>query len=465
MTAEGQPRDALGILPFLNDARLWRIFLFGALSGFPWLLIGSAMTLWLKDEGLSRTSIGVFGLLFSVWTFNFLWAPIIDHARLPFLRRFGQRRSWISLCLAVLVACSALLAVLGPHVSIAATVALCFVIALASATQDLAIDAYRITVIREDEPELIGHGAAMATCGWWTGVSLPGAVAFQFSDAHGWPPIYLALAVFLALLSVLALRWFREPPRGGAHEAAAPLSRQHGAVGWFNRTYLSAVSEFFQRNGARLAFGLLAFIFLFKIGEAFLGRMVVVFYNEVGFTDAEIGTYSKALGLPVTIACALAAGLFAGRFGVVRGLLVAGIAMAATNLLFAWVAVVGPDVRALSVAVIADGVTSAFSTVAFVAFISYYTSRLHTATQYGALASLGNAGRNIVAASSGFLVDALDGDWAAFFVLTAVMVLPSLAILIWIARGAASIGSASKISPDPDAPPSGAPPPPVRRSG
>ena len=390
MTDPAQRRDALGILPFLNDSRLWRIFLFGALSGFPWLLIGSAMTLWLKDEGLSRTSIGVFGLLFSVWTFNFLWAPIIDHARLPILHRLGQRRSWIAFCLAVLVACSALLAVLGPHVSIAATVALCFAIALASATQDLAIDAYRITVIGEDEPELIGHGAAMATCGWWTGVSLPGAVAFQFSDAHGWPPIYLALAALLAVVSLLALRWFREPPRG--RDVGPPPSDRHGAIDWFNRTYLGAVSEFFQRNGARLAFGLLAFVFLFKIGEAFLGRMVVVFYNEVGFSDAEIGTYSKALGLPVTIACALAAGLFSGRFGVVRGLLVAGIAMAATNLLFAWVAVVGPDVRALSVAVIADGVTSAFSTVAFVAFISYYTSRLHTATQYGALASLGNAG-------------------------------------------------------------------------
>lgn len=457
MTDPAQRRDALGILPFLNDTRLWRIFLFGALSGFPWLLIGSAMTLWLKDEGLSRTSIGVFGLLFSVWTFNFLWAPIIDHARLPFLHRLGQRRSWIALCLAVLVACSALLAVLGPHVSIAATVALCFAIALASATQDLAIDAYRITVIGEDEPELIGHGAAMATCGWWTGVSLPGAVAFQFSDAHGWPPIYLALAAVLALTSLLALRWFREPPRGGAPGQATPPFGQSRALDWFNRTYVSAVSEFFQRNGARLAFGLLAFVFLFKIGEAFLGRMVVVFYNEVGFSDAEIGTYSKALGLPVTIACALAAGLFSGRFGVVRGLLVAGIAMAATNLLFAWVAVVGPDVRALSVAVIADGVTSAFSTVAFVAFISYYTSRLHTATQYGALASLGNAGRNVVAAASGFLVDALDGDWAAFFVLTSVMVLPSLAILIWVARGVATTATAQ--------PPTGTPPPPARQPG
>ena len=446
MTAAGQPRAPLGIHAFLNDARLWRIFLFGALSGFPWLLVGSAMTLWLKDEGLSRTSIGVFGLLFSVWTFNFLWAPIIDHARLPLLHRLGQRRSWISLCLAVLVACSALLAALGPHVSIAATVALCFAIAVASATQDLAIDAYRITVIGEDEPELIGHGAAMATCGWWTGVSLPGAVAFQFSDAHGWPPIYLALAALLALVSLPALRWFREPPRGA--NGALPPSGQQGAVGWFNRTYLSAVSEFFHRNGARLAFGLLAFVFLFKIGEAFLGRMVLVFYNEVGFSDAEIGTYAKALGLPVTIICALAAGLFSGRFGVVRGLLIAGIAMAATNLLFAWVAVAGPDVGALSVAVIADGVTSAFSTVAFVAFISHYTSRLHTATQYGALASLGNAGRNFVAAASGFLVDALDGDWAAFFVLTSVMVLPSLAILVWIGRGAASLRSGASAPSD-----------------
>ena len=462
MTAAGQPRDALGILPFLNDARLWRIFLFGALSGFPWLLVGSAMTLWLKDEGLSRTGIGVFGLLFSVWTFNFLWAPIIDHARLPLLRRLGQRRSWISLCLAVLVVCAALLAALGPHVSVAATVALCFAIAMASATQDLAIDAYRITVIGEDEPELIGHGAAMATCGWWTGVSLPGAVAFQFSDAHGWPPIYLALAVLLALVSLPALLWFREPP-GGADGGLTPAG-QPGAVGWFNRTYLSAVSEFFQRNGARLAFGLLAFVFLFKIGEAFLGRMVVVFYSEVGFSDAEIGAYAKALGLPVTIICALAAGLFSGRFGVARGLLIAGVAMAATNLLFAWVAVAGPDVGALSVAVIADGVTSAFSTVAFVAFISYYTSRLHTAAQYGALASLGNAGRNLVAAASGFMVDALDGDWAAFFVLTSVMVLPSLAILVWIARGAASLGTAAGVMESPGAPPSDNPPPPAPRS-
>ena len=174
-------------------------------------------------------------------------------------------------------------------------------------------------------------------------------------------------------------------------------------------TYFDAVAEFFRRNGMQLAIGLLAFIFLFKIGEAFLGRMVIVFYKEVGFSDADIGTYSKGLGWLVTMVCALAAGLLTGRFGAVRGLFLAGIAMAATNLLFAWIAMVGPDIRLLAVAVVADGVTSAFSTVAFVAFISYYTSRLHTAAQYGALASLGNSGRTVVAAFSGVVVDALGG--------------------------------------------------------
>ena len=199
-------------------------------------------------------------------------------------------------------------------------------------------------------------------------------------------------------------------------------------------TYFDAVAEFFRRNGVQLALGLLGFIFLFKIGEAFLGRMVIRFYIEVGFSNADIGTYSKGLGWLVTMICALAAALLTGRFGVIRGLFLAGIAMAATNLLFAWIAIVGPDTRALAYAVVADGVTSAFSTVAFVAFISYYTSRLHTAAQYGALASLGNSGRTVLAASSGVVIDALGGAWASFFVITAVMVTPSLGILVWIGR-------------------------------
>lgn len=425
------------LLRALNDRRLWRIFLLGTASGFPWLLIGSAMTAWLTDVGLTRSAIGLFGSVFVLYTVNFLWAPIIDHVRLPGLHRLGQRRSWILACQCLLMVFALLLALTGPGVSLTATALIAIGIAAASATQDLAIDAYRITVIGEDEPELLGHAAAMATCGWWTGLSLPGMVAFWLADPLGWPTVFGGLAVLVLPIALLVWRLFREPPR----PTAVAFDSRH-VLDWVQETYFDAVLEFFRRNGVALALGLLAFIFLFKVGEAFLGRMVIVFYKEVGFSDADIGTYSKGLGLPVTIVCALAAGLFAGRFGAVRGLFFAGIAMAATNLLFAWIAMVGPDTRLLSLAVVVDGMTSAFSTVAFVAFISYYTSRLHTAAQYGALASLGNAGRTLLAAGSGVLVDALGGAWATFFVLTALMVTPSLAILIWIARRVA--GSATR---------------------
>lgn len=431
--AEGtQPRDSLRALAraLVRDVRVRRIFLLGIASGFPWLLIGSAMTAWLKDEGLTRSSITLFGAVFVVYTVNFLWAPLVDHVRLPWLHRLGQRRSWIVLCQAVMIGLTVLLAITGPAFSLWLTAALALGIAVASATQDLAIDAYRITIINEDEPELIGHGAAMATCGWWTGNMLPGVAAFWLVASLGWPLVYLLLTGVIAAIMALVLRLFREPATAVRPVATAGVSWHE----WLQRTYVDAVAEFFRRNGVALAFGLLAFIFLFKVGEAFLGRTVILFYKEVGFSDADIGTYSKGLGLLVVAPCSIAAGFFAGRFGAVRGLLFAGIAMAATNLLFSWIAVAGPDTRLFSLAVIADGITSAFSTVAFVTFISYYTSRLHTAAQYGALASLGNSSRIVLTTFSGMVVDGLGGDWALFFVLTAVMVLPSLVVLVWIAR-------------------------------
>lgn len=413
----------------LGDRRLWRIFLLGTASGFPWLLIGSAMTAWLTDAGLSRTGVGLFGAVFVLYTINFLWAPMVDHVRLPLLGHLGQRRSWIVGCQGLLIVFAVLLALTGPEFNLTTTALIAIGIAAASATQDLAIDAYRITIIGEDEPELLGPAAAMATCGWWTGTSLPGVAAFWLADAIGWSNVYLGLAVLVVPITLLVWRLFPEPPR--PTDVVFDWRRMDR---WVQDAYFDAVAEFFRRNGVQLALGLLAFIFLFKIGEAFLGRMVIRFYIEVGFSNADLGTYSKGLGLMVTVVCAVAAGLVAGRFGVVRGLLVAGIGMAATNLLFAWIAIVGPDTRALAYAVVADGVTSAFSTVAFVAFISYYTSRLHTAAQYGALASLGNSGRTVLAASSGVVIDALGGAWASFFVITALMVTPSLGILVWIGR-------------------------------
>ena len=418
----------------LGDARLWRIFLLGISSGFPWLIIGSGMSAWLKDEGLSRGGIGLFGVIFVAYTINFLWAPVVDHLRLPFIGKLGQRRSWILLCQSLLVLSIFVLSLNDPSSNLFLTAAVALVVASISATQDMPIDAYRITVIREDEPELIGHGAAMATCGWWTGASLPGVIAFWLADDLGWPLVYQGLALFLALLTLVVLAIIKEPARPSTRVGEGP-GNLGGSIGaWFDSSYVDAVAEFFRRNGAKLALGVLGFIFLFKIGEAFLGRMAIVFYKEVGFTSAEIGTYSKGVNWVVTMVCAIAAGILSMRFGVIRMLFVAGIAMASTNLLFSWIAFVGPSTKLFATAVILDGITGAFATVAFVAFISEYTSRIHSATQYAALASLGNSGRTLLAASSGFMVTSLGGDWALFFVLTAFMVAPSLLILGWISH-------------------------------
>ena len=421
----------LGRISVYLDLRLWRIFLLGTVSGFPWLFIGTGMTAWLADLDLSRTAIGLFGVVFVAYTVNFLWAPLIDHLRLPGLRRLGHRKSWIVLCLLLLIVQVLLLATTGPGFSLFLTAVVCLGIAVVSATQDLAIDAYRVTVIETHEEHMIGHAAAMATCGWWTGVSLPGAFAFILADQFGWNVVFFGLTGILIAMLVGVLWAVKEPSAvAETHSPVAQVTRFQ----FFDRSYVAAVTEFFQRNGLRLALGLLLFIFMFKLGEAFLGRMVVVFYKEIGFTNADIGVYSKGLGLVITITCAIAAGFFTSKFGTVKGLMLAGIGMASTNLLFAWLATVGPDKSLLVFALVADGITSALSTVAFVSFLTFFTSHMHAATQYGALASLGNAGRTLLAASSGVLVDWLGGDWMSFFILTSVMVSPALVILWWISR-------------------------------
>ena len=176
----------------------------------------------------------------------------------------------------------------------------------------------------------------------------------------------------------------------------------------------------------------MGFVFLFKIGEAFLGRMSVIFYKEIGFTKSDIALYSKGLGWVTTVIFTLLGGLFAIRSGVIKAMFVSGILMASTNLLFSLLAWSGKSELLFAIAVIFDDMAAAFATVAFVAFISMLVDRTYTATQYALLASIGTAGRTTLAASSGALVDWLNGDWGVFFIITAIMVIPSLIFLFMI---------------------------------
>jgi PAT family beta-lactamase induction signal transducer AmpG len=358
---------------YFKDKRLINIFLFGISSGFPWVLIGSVMSAWLKDEGLSRSMIGLFGIVFGAYSINFLWSPLVDRIKLPVLFKWlGQRRSWILLCQSVIFIGTFSLAGLDIKANLWFAAALCLVIAVASATQDIAIDAFRIDTLSENESHKATAAAAMATSGWWSGYALLGALPFYMADIPSidWPQVYFFLSVIMLLLMGSVL-WAKEPESNReVIQAELESTYQQKLVGveqtrfakviaWLAVTVFDPFRTFFARNGVKTALALLAFIFLFKIGEAFLGRMSIVFYKEVGFSNSDIATFSKVGTAILTIAFTFVGSLFNQRYGIVKGLFISGIAMAASNLAFAWIAIAGPKLSLYAFAIIIDGFTQA----------------------------------------------------------------------------------------------------------
>ena len=511
-------------MQFYLDPRVLRVFLLGLASGFPWVMIGSMLTLWLKDAGLTRTGIGFAGAIFAVYSVNFLWAPLLDRHQPWLLSFFGRRKSWIILSSLLITLACLLISQSDPSIDARHTVLLCLIIAICSATQDIAIDAYRIDSIPESDSHLIPAAAAMTTAGWWTGFSGLGALLLYLSDFEslGWNNLYQLcglivlgiaaavslfpkveqseglskrenkfysylelvhstkpgsryFAISLALLPVAILVWvitgtpfiaehWRSHPlfvpfifatvitaliasihlltssanKQKRHDQSTTQPATRNPLSYVAAYLLSTLGQpfasFFAKSSASLAIRILLFIFLFKIGEAFLGRMSVLFYSEIGFSNTEIAQYSKLLSWWVTIIVSLLGGWFTIRFGMVKGLVLAGIAMASSNCLFSIMAIVGPEKWLFAITVIIDGVTSAWSNVAFVAFISALVDRNYTASQYALFASLGTMGRTVLSSASGSWVDNLGGNWALFFFLTAVMVIPALLMLRSIAK-------------------------------
>ncbi|WP_055732526.1 AmpG family muropeptide MFS transporter [Agarivorans gilvus] len=418
------------------DKRLLWVFMLGCASGFPWVLIGSNMSGWLTDAGLSRSAIGFFGSVFTVYAINFMWAPLVDRVKLPLLHTWlGQRRSWIFFCQSIVLICTFGIAQFDPAKSLMFTSLLALCIATASSTQDIAIDAYRIDSFSTSDPHRLPQASAMAVIGWWTGYSLPGYLAFINADEIGWNGVYLGMCIIVALLMLFTVL-VKEPltnrdalQQQAEARHAAYLGTKSPMVAWLTVTVAEPFLDFFRRNGVRVAVTLLLFVFLFKIGEAFLGRMSITFYREVGFSNDQIGYYSKLIGWGATVAFTLIGSAFNVRFGLVKGLILGGIAMSASNLMFAWIASTGPDEQLFLATIIVDNFTSAFATVAFVSFLTVLTGQAFSATQYALLASLGNLGRTTLASFSGSLADYLN-SWPLFFILTAVMVTPSLLMLV-----------------------------------
>ncbi|MGF1905178.1 AmpG family muropeptide MFS transporter [Aliivibrio salmonicida] len=418
------------------DKRLLWVFMLGCSSGFPWVLIGSNMSGWLQDAGLTRAAIGYFGSVFAVYAINFMWAPLVDRVKLPFLsKKLGQRKSWIFLCQGIVLVSTFQIAGLNPTDNLVLISMFALVISIASSTQDIAIDAFRIDTFPKSESTKMPQASAMAVIGWWTGYSLPGYLAFVNADTIGWNNVYYGMTAIVALLMVFTLLVGEPKTKRDElqHEAEERYNKVIGSktATWFSVTIIEPFYDFFKRNGVKTACTLLLFVFLFKIGEAFLGRMSITFYKEIGFSNEQIGYYSKLIGWGATIFFTLLGSLINVRFGVIKGLMIGGVAMAASNLMFALIANVGPNEHLFLATIIVDNFTTAFSTVAFVSFLTILTGEAFSATQYALLASLGNLGRTTLASFSGELADYLN-SWPLFFVLTAVMVIPSLIMLLML---------------------------------
>ena len=456
------------------DKRMLRILLLGAISGFPWVLIGSSLSLWLKEEGLSRSTIGWAGLIFAVYAFNYLWAPLIDRLQIPYLtKRLGHRKGWIVLMQASILVCLVIWSLINPTENLALLITIGLIIAIASATQDITVDALRIEQIGENESKSMAAGAAMAVVGWWSGYKLGGVIALFTAEyfqnlgiVDYWQSTFLILGIVVIFMNIGLMFVYEQSSsdRQLKQKETDELIRNKlgsknifsNVAAWISGTLGGPIISFFKKNGFSIAVGILGFVFLFKIGEAFLGRMSVIFYKEIGFSKGDIAIYSKTLGWITTVIFTLLGGLLAIRSGTIKTMFVAGILMAATNLLFSVLAVSEKSELLFALAVIADDIAAAFATVAFVAFISLLVDRTYTATQYALLASVGTAGRTLMASSSGALVDALengaimnlkykfvnlgsisipsfDNPWAVFFIITAIMVIPSL-ICLWFIK-------------------------------
>ena len=433
------------------DKRMLKILLLGAISGFPWVLIGSSLSLWLKEDGLSRSTVGWAGLIFAVYAFNYLWAPLIDRIQIPYLtKKIGHRRGWIVLMQILILISLFLWSVIDPSENLALVISVGLLIAIASATQDITVDALRIEQISENEGKSMAAGAAMAVVGWWSGYKLGGVLSLFSADflenlgfQNYWQLTFLILGILIILMNI-GLMFVNETDSterqinqkendrliAGKFQNSNFLTK---TITWISGTISGPIISFFKKNGFQIALGILGFVFLFKVGEAFLGRMSIIFYKEIGFSKSDIAIYSKTLGWITTVIFTLLGGLFVIRSGVLKAMFLAGILMASTNLLFSLLAWSGKSEILFAIAVIFDDIAAAFATVAFVAFISLLVDRTYTATQYALLASIGTAGRTTLASSSGALVDWLNGDWGVFFILTAIMVIPSL-IILWIIR-------------------------------
>ncbi|WP_073277785.1 AmpG family muropeptide MFS transporter [Microbulbifer donghaiensis] len=418
--------------------RVLAMFFLGFSAGLPLLLVFSTLTAWLRDYGVSRTAIGFFAWVGITFSIKVLWAPVIDYLRLPFMTRWlGKRRSWMLVSQLGVSLGLVGMAGLNPQLALTQVAILAVWVAFCSASQDVVIDAYRIESV---DKELQGAMAANYVFGYRVALLVAGAGALYIAELASWSVSYTTMAVLMGV-GIITTLLVAEPDHSFIKDRAEPFQHEwvdrmlgsgdHSPLKeWFVRAVACPFIEFFQRNG-RFALVLLLFIGIFRLSDIAMGVMANPFYLDLGFSKTDIAEIGKVFGFFCTIIGSFLGGLLVVRYGIMRPLILGAAMVAATNLLFAHLAQIGPDRTWLAIVISADNISGGISNAVFIAYLSSLTNQAYTATQYALFSSLMTLPGKFISGFSGVVVDAQ--GYSQFFIYVAILGTPAvlLAIFLW----------------------------------
>ncbi len=435
-------RGWLEAVKVLADRRALTLLCLGFSAGLPFLLVFTTLTAWLRDYGVSRTAIGYFTWIGTLYAIKFLWAPVVDRVPIPILTRaLGKRRSWM--LVAQLIIAGGLLGMAGsdPATNLTRIALLALLVAFGSATLDVALDAFRIEIARDDEQAAL---AATYVLGYRVAIITTGAGALYLADYFSWELSYRVMATLMTV-GVLTSLLAAEPEHRAIGEVMQDekrvrdfLLRNRHLSDWrrnFYAHFIGAVvcplADFFQRYGLQ-AILILLLVGCYKLSDISMAAMANPLYIDLGFSLSEIASISKIFGVGITIIGGLAGGVLVARYGVMRMLLIGACLVAGTNLLFAWLATVGHSLPALVITITGDNFATGFTATVFIAYLSSLTSRNYSATQYALFSSLMNLPAKLVGGFSGRLADAW--GYFEFFLYVAAIGIPAIFLVLYLMR-------------------------------
>ncbi len=430
-------------LRIYRQPRVLAMLLLGFSAGLPFPLVLTTLSVRLRQAGIDRTTIGFFSLVGLAYSLKYFWAPVVDRLRLPLLHRMGRRRSWLLLAQCGVAAGLLGMALQDPAQNALLMAWLAVFTAFFSATQDIALDAYRIEAMG---PEGQGAMAAAYQTGYQLALICAGAGALHAAAVHGWTGSYCLMAACVAV-GVITTLAIAEPDARLDRATIAQEARVveflersthwprglRKAGAWLIGAVVCPFVDFFTRNGLRAAIPILGLIVTYRLNYTTMGVAANTFYVDLGFTLNQIALVSKVYGVVMTLTGALAAGLLVKRYGVFRTLIAGWLLLTVANLFYAHVATLErPGIEWLAAAVSIDNIGNGIAGTAFIAYMSSLTNTAYTATQYALFGTLWSLPAKAIASQWGRIVDAI--GYPLFFAYTAAIGLPALLFLRWLTR-------------------------------